>query len=41
MKERGFEILLLVVGLIGLFVFFTLLYAGPKFIFNHILTLLK
>lgn len=32
MKERMFEIILLVVGLVGLLLLFTALYAGPKFI---------
>lgn len=36
MKERLFEITLLVVGLVGLLILFTLLYAGPKFILRLI-----
>ena len=37
MRERMFEITLLLVGLIGLLILFTLLYAGPKFVLRGIL----
>ena len=36
MRERMFEITLFLVGLIGLLILFTFLYAGPRFIFNKI-----
>jgi hypothetical protein len=41
MKERYFEILMLITSIVGLLIFFTLLYAGPKFIFNHLVSFLK
>lgn len=41
MKDRYFEILMLITSIVGLLLFFTLLYAGPKFIYNHILALIK
>gem|GEM_PF-2877103 len=37
MRERMFEIALILVGLIGLLILFTLLYAGPRFILRNIL----
>ena len=36
-KEKMFEIALILVGLVGLIILFTLLFAGPRFIFNQIL----
>lgn len=36
MKEKLFEVAILVVGLVGLLILFTLLFAGPGFIFNKI-----
>lgn len=36
-KERLFEVALIVVGLVGLLILFTVLFTGPKYIFNHIL----
>ncbi len=36
-RERLFEIALFLTGLIGLLILFTVLYQGPRFIFNRIL----
>lgn len=36
-KERLFELTLVIVGLVGLLILFTLLFAGPRFIINQIL----
>lgn len=36
-----FEIVLFLVGLAGLLILFTLLYAGPRFIFNKVLDILN
>jgi hypothetical protein len=41
MKDRYFEILMLITSIVGLLIFFTLLYAGPKFVYNQILGFLK
>ena len=41
MRERMFEIALFLVGLTGLLILFTLLYAGPRFIFNKLLEYLR
>lgn len=40
-KERMFEVTLILVGLVGLLILFTLLFAGPGFIFNQILKYLN
>lgn len=37
MKDRAFEVTLFVVGLVGLFILFTLMYIGPRFLINKIL----
>jgi len=37
MRERLFEIALVAVGLIGLLILFTVLFAGPRFIYNRVL----
>jgi len=37
MKERLFEIALIVVGLVGLLLLFTVIFAGPRIIFNRLL----
>jgi len=37
MKEKMFEVALFLVGLIGLLILFTVLYQGPRFIFNRVL----
>lgn len=37
MKERLFEVALIVVGLVGLFILFTVIFAGPRIIFNRLL----
>jgi len=36
-KEKMFEIALILVGLVGLIILFTLLFAGPRVILNWIL----
>lgn len=36
-KERLFELLMIVVGLVGLLILFTVLFAGPRFILNRAL----
>ncbi len=37
MREKMFEVALFLVGLIGLLILFTVLYQGPRFIFNKVL----
>ncbi len=37
MREKMFEVALFLVGLIGLLILFTVLYQGPRFIFNRVL----
>jgi len=39
--ERLFELAIFLVGLVGLLVLFTLLFAGPRFIFNKTLEFLN
>jgi len=34
-KERLFELSIIIVGLVGLLILFTLLFAGPRFIFRN------
>ena len=36
-SDRGFEILLAVVALVGLLILFTLLFAGPGYIYHTVL----
>ena len=37
MRDRLFEITLFTVGIVGLFVLFTLMFAGPRFIYQKII----
>jgi hypothetical protein len=36
-KERLFELALIAVGLIGLLILFTVIFAGPRIIINYVL----
>jgi hypothetical protein len=38
MRERMFELAIIVVGIVGLLALFTLLFAGPRFVLNQILS---
>lgn len=40
-KEHLFELLMIAVGLIGLLILFTVIFAGPRIIFNNILEYLN
>jgi len=41
MNERLFEILMIVFGLVGLLILFTVLFAGPGYILKNVLGILQ